>query len=657
MGSTSELTFPELLAKYEQEQQKRPHPSTHDESFVDIGKADQFKHFNKDPWKTVDNPYLSAPSPVKNGDHTKILIVGAGFGALLFAVRFIETGYAAEDILLVDSTWGFGGCWYWNRYPGLMCDVESACYMPLLEETGYIPKHRYSYGLELRAYAELVAAKWRLAERALFGATVQKTVWNNETAEWVTTIIKESVQGLCTSLDTMQIRSDLFVLASGTLSRPKLPRLDGLAGFKGHMFHTSRWDYEYTGGTPEDPRMENLRNKRVAFLGTGATGVQVVPQLAKWAKELIVLQRTPSAVDIRGQKPVDAEEWTREFHGRPGWQRERRENMAAFLSNVPDLPSVNIVNDGWTNFPSISALCGSPRAAVLTEANIAEYIHMIHRLDLPRQESIRHRVTDIVKDPTTASRLQPWYPGWFRRPCFHDEYLHTFNLPNVSLADTDGHGIDGFTEHGVLCNGQELHADVIIFGTGFEPFNRGSPAFRAGITITGRNGLSMDDKWSQRQGPATLHGIITHGFPNLFFPGVVQAAATVNILHGEDLLATHTAGILRAARERVVGDGGKFIIEPTEEAEEEWAMRVATGAYGFAAAAQSAGLTGPVRRTTGDDDCADIVYMRTPAVNKHEDVLKMARGLPWSRGILDFTAVLEEWKNRGDLKGLDICVL
>lgn len=639
MGSISDLTLTQTLAKYDEERDKRLRPDGLDQ-YADIGKTEKFKHFGKDPWTTPDNPYLQKPRPMADGHHCKVLIVGAGYGALLFAVRFLEAGFHAEDIVFVDSAWGFGGTWYWNRYPGLMCDVESSCYMPLLEETGYIPKHRYSYGPELREYAELVAAKWKLTDRALFGTTIQSAHWDEERSEWVTSVVMEHPHETLGPTPA-QMRSDYIVLASGFLNRPKLPRLQGLSNFQGHMFHTSRWDYGYTGGTPTIPDLHQLRGKKVAFLGTGATGIQAVTQLARWADQLTVLQRTPSAVGVRGQLPIDAALWKQEVQGKPGWQRARRENMAAFLSHLPDSPTENLVDDGWTHFPSFSGLVGSPRVTGLDASNVAQYVEALHRLDLPRQQSIRDRVANTVRDPATAAALQPWYPGWCKRPCFHDEYLDTFNLPNVTLADTDGHGIDGFTERGVLCNGREIEADVVILGTGFEPFSAGSPAFRAGMTITGQGKHSMDEKWQHM--PGTLHGLLTRGFPNLFLSGLTQAGSTVNVVHSVDVLATHASHILKLARAHAAKEQ-KIIIQPTEAAEEAWSMRVAAGAYGYA------GVSGCTPSYTTREG-------KRMQANTETDQIRMARGLGWSRGILDFISVLTDWQTNGDLSDLEICRL
>lgn len=624
----------EVLAKYEGERQKRLRPEGIAQ-FVPIEEVDKYKHFSEDPWvRDPTNPYLNKPPPVENGARVKVVVTGTGFGSLLFAVRLIKkAGFQASDFIFVDSAWGWGGTWYWNRYPGLMCDVESASYMPLLEETGYTPKHRYSYGPELREYAELVAARWGLQNRALFGSMVQSTTWDEKSSEWVTRILRKPPTG---PEQVIELRSDFYILASGILNRPKLPRMPGVADFSGHMFHTSRWDYDYTGGSPTDPTLLNLKDKKVAFVGTGATGIQVVPQLARWAKHLYVFQRTPSAVDIRGQRPVDAKEFEQQISGKPGWQRRRREDMAARLSNVPNTTE-NLIDDGWTHFPSFSGLVGGPSVKTLTMENVEPYVASLHLLDLPRQDQIRARVDEVVKDKKTAASLQPWYPGWCKRPCFHDEYLDAFNLPNVELVDTDGKGLEQLSSKGVFFNGREYDVDLIVWGTGFESFTVGSPAFRSRTTVTGREGVSLDDKW--QQGPDTLHGLLTKGFPNLILSGLTQAGGTVNVVHSLDVMATHAAHIVATAQELAKGE--KFVLEPTEEGEKEWALRVAGGALGLAA----------LPACTPSYATAEGARLEAQT---EEDQLKIGKGLTWCYGILDYTKELEDWEAKGDLNGLQI---
>ncbi|KAK1144514.1 hypothetical protein N8T08_005387 [Aspergillus melleus] len=646
MASTdiSETDFAATLERYAVEAKKRLRADGVAQ-YADIALTDKFKQFAEDPWirgeeNQLKNPYLSQPVPVANGGHVKVVITGAGYGALLYAVRLIQTaGFIAEDFVFVDSAWGFGGTWYWNRYPGLMCDVESSCYLPLLDETEFIPQHRYSYGPELRQYAELIVEKYGLQKRPLFGCTVKESRWDESQSQWVTTMVRKRPVSIETVEESYVIHSDMVILASGLLNRPKLPRLSGLDVYRGHVFHTSRWDYDYTGGSPEDPTLSRLRGKKVALVGTGATGIQVVPELAKWAGQLTVFQRTPSAMDMRGQRAMDPETWRRDVtQGRKEWQSERRMNMAAFVSRVPDPPATDLVDDGWTHFPSLSGLIGGPAAASLTEATVGEYVESLHRLDLPRQERIRRRVDAVVVDPATAESLKPWYPGWCKRPCFHDEYLGAFNKPNVRLVDTAGKGIDGFSSTGIQFSGQEYEADVVILATGYESPAAGAPSFRARIGITGRGGVTLDEKWTK--GVGTLHGILTHGFPNLLLAGVTQAGSTVNAVHMVDILATHAAQTIAAAQKQA-DSSERLVIEPTFEAEEAWGMAVASTAYAYAAIP---GCTPSYATLEGASMQAQTA----------EEQIRVARSIPWGRGVSDFVNVLAAWHKSNELQDIHV---
>ncbi|KAK5155063.1 hypothetical protein LTS14_006018 [Recurvomyces mirabilis] len=329
-----------FMDKYSEERDKRY--KVGGRSYIDPAKSDKFKHFLKDPWIKNGTP-INRPMGV-NG-HSKFLILGAGFGGILFAVKLIQAGFDAKDIVIVDPAGGFGGTWYWNRYPGLMCDTESYIYLPMLEEMNYMPKRKYSGGEEIRQYAESIAKAFGLQDRAQFQASMQSATWNEEAKQWSVGIVEKPKGG-----DEVQstIRADFVMFASGVLNNAKLPDIEGLDVFKGHSFHTSRWDYGYTGGSIREPDLDKLKDKRIAYVGTGATAVQAVPELARWGKELYVFQRTPSAVDIRDNRETDPQEWKAKIAGKQGWQRERHANYHAFICNVPEKPKLDLVDDAWT---------------------------------------------------------------------------------------------------------------------------------------------------------------------------------------------------------------------------------------------------------------------------------------------------------------------
>ncbi|KAJ6177846.1 hypothetical protein N7519_008307 [Penicillium mononematosum] len=398
---------------------------------------------------------LRPDGPAQYQKKVRVLIVGAGIGGLLFAVRLLQSGFLrATEILFVDTAGGFGGTWWWNKYPGLACDVKSYTYMPLLEETKYMPLQKYVNGPELREHANRIAGQWNLTGRALFQTVVNKLAWNDQDRQWTVHVTPHSQSPTA-------IQSDFVILATGLLNSPKIPKLGGLETYKGKVFHTSRWDYEYTGGSPNNPTMHRLQDKTVGFVGTGASAIQAIPHLAQWAKKVIVFQRTPSAVDWRRNHPTDRTWWAKMVQGGSGWQRERMENFNSFCSSENPLPDVDLVDDGWTKMQSFSVLVGSPSGLD------PDHLTRMYQLDLHRQEAIRRRVETTVTDEATARVLKPWYPGWCKRPCFSDNFLTTFNWSNVSLVDTNGKGIRTVTDRGILTEGQEYDLDAIIFGTGY----------------------------------------------------------------------------------------------------------------------------------------------------------------------------------------------
>ncbi|KAF2209817.1 hypothetical protein CERZMDRAFT_113581 [Cercospora zeae-maydis SCOH1-5] len=608
--------------------------------FVDLEAISRLEKFAQDPWVEEN------PTPPAEGDRCEILILGAGYGGLLYAVRLLENGIKPEDIRFADSANGFGGTWYWNRYPGLKCDIESYIYMPLLEETGYMPSQKYATGLELKEHADRIAKKYNLSDRAWFQRYVSDMTWNEDAKEWIVTY-RSGPPGHAGQPKTM--RSRFVVLTTGFTLIPRAPQVPGMEKFKGEIFHTARWDYNLTGGSPSDPNMTKLNDQTVGIIGTGATAIQVVSPLAKSSKKLLVFQRTPSAVDRRDNRPTDPEWWQRE-HGKPGWQKIRRENFTAFLSNSPNKPEVDLVSDGWTRMLSYSTAVGNPAAVDMLkndpENQILAYVRYLHDLDYPRQESIRQRVEAEVKDRDVAEALKAWYPGWCKRPCFGDDYLESFNRDNVTLVDTDGQGVTAITENGVIANGKEYPLDLLILGTGYRSPFLYSPGKRVNIDITGRNGKSLDEKWMA--GVTTLHGMMSHDFPNLCWPGLIQAGGTPNFTHCMDYSAQHMAEILGKAliETRNVPSNGStykynFVIEPTEEAEEEWSQTIAANAGVFAA---NAGCTPSYINAEGEMD-----KETSPEVQAIR-----ARSVLWPWGPAHFMEHLDQWRREKNCEGVVI---
>src|SRR5579871_5687253 len=434
-----ELGFdPERLkAKYRAERDKRLRDDGN-EQYREI-KGD-FAHYLEDPY--VEPGFTREPL----FDETEVVVIGGGFGGLLAGARLREAGI--QDIRMIEKGGDFGGTWYWNRYPGAACDIESYIYLPLLEEVGYMPVEKYSRAPEILKHSRAIAEKFDLYRNACFQTEVTEMRWDEKISRW---IVKTN-RG-----DAMKAR--FVVMANGPLHRPKLPGIPGVETFKGHSFHTSRWDYHYTGGTSEGG-LTGLAGKRVGIIGTGATAVQCVPHVAAWAKELFVFQRTPSSIDVRNNRPTDPE-WSKRLE--PGWQQKRMDNFNALVSGVPQ--SEDLVNDGWTD------IIGNLLVLMRKQNEAGDTVDLASTLqlaDFKKMESIRARVDAVVRDARKAEALKPYYNQFCKRPCFHDEYLEAFNRPNVHLIDTDGKGVERITERGVVANSKEYEIDCLIYATGFE---------------------------------------------------------------------------------------------------------------------------------------------------------------------------------------------
>jgi cation diffusion facilitator CzcD-associated flavoprotein CzcO len=619
----------QLEKRYSEERAKRLREDG-DNQFVDISVSEKFSSFLTDPW--ADAATVKDAKSMFPNDRCHLLILGAGWGGLLYAIRMVQAGISPKDIRIVDSAGGFGGTWYWNRYPGLTCDIESYSYLPLLEETGFVPKHRYSQGEEIRNYANLAAEKWGIAESAVFQTKAEKMVWDEEAKEWQLELVQNRVGD---QPQTLNVRAQFVATVNGVLNWPKLPGFPGILDFKGDIFHSSRWDYSLTGGSPADPSLTKLKGKTVAIIGTGPTAVQIVPHLARWAKHVYVVQRTPAAVDDRGQRETDPEWFKKEVATSKGWQRERLRNFHQHFTTEKQ-PKVNLVKDNWTSAVGMCAISGNA-AGPKTMEELPEYIKKFHALDAPRQDRIRKRVANVVKDPVVAKQLQAWYPTWCKRPAFHDEYLETFNLDNVTLVDTDGKGLDKLTTDSIVAGDKSYPVDVIVCATGFRAPFTGSPAQKANMTIIGSNGISMGDEWALN-GPSTQHGVLDANFPNLFLSGPWQASKSPNYLFNLDALAKHSAYILAQAKKRATST--PFAVTVTADAAKDWGMQVLMRSAPMAA---QSGCTPSYFNVEGALD-------RAPPEFK----MIMARSGLWGHGIEDFMRVVEAWRDEGNMQGVEV---
>ncbi|GAA2212067.1 NAD(P)/FAD-dependent oxidoreductase [Nonomuraea monospora] len=531
--TVAELGFdPDALrARYRHERDRRLRP---DGNAQYRGTRGEFGYYAADPYTP-----RTEREPVR--DRVEALVVGGGFGGLLTGAKLREAG--VDGIRMLDEAGDFGGTWYWNRYPGIHCDIESSVYLPLLEEVGYLPTMRYAPGEEIRQHAVAIAKLYDLYRDTMFHTRVTELRWDDDAAEWQVRTDRGD-----------DFRARYVVMSAGTLAQPKLPGIPGIETFKGHTFHTSRWDYGYTGGSAEGG-LHKLAGKRVAVVGTGATGIQVIPHLARDSQHLYVFQRTPSTVDVRDNRPTDPA-WAASL--KPGWQRERMDNFLTVVTGGH--AERDLIDDGWTSTARLqrNLLAGT----VDTDLSPEERAYLDEIADFQKMNEIRARVDEVVTDPATAELLKPWYRYMCKRPTFSDHYLQTFNRPNVTLVDTADHGgITAMTESAVVVGDQEYEVDCVIFATGFEVGLSG--IVTGALPVFGRGGAALLGTW--RQGPRTLHGFYSNGFPNLFHLGTLQNAAAVNFVHILLEQATHIGAVVAEARRR-----GVATVEPTKDAEEAW---------------------------------------------------------------------------------------
>jgi cation diffusion facilitator CzcD-associated flavoprotein CzcO len=586
-----------VWAKYLAERDKRLVPGR--SAIRDLRGDERVARYRADPF----TPFV-ARDPLH--DEVDVVIVGGGIAGILAGVELRKAG--VERIRIVDQAGGIGGTWYWNRYPGVMCDIESYIYLPMLEELGYVPTERYASGEEILRHLQAIAERYDLSTDALFHTGVVRAEWDDHGGRWHV----HTDRG-----DDVACR--WYVLAVGILNLLKLPAIPGMEEFAGHSFHSSRWDYRYTGGGPREP-MTRLRDKAVALVGTGASGIQILPPLARDARRVYVFQRTPSAVGVRDNRPTDpafAQSLT------PGWQKARMDNFQAIMLGRD--VEVDLVDDGWTHH--FAPVHHPPRAKGMT---LEEYLRAAEELDYEIMEAHRRRVDELVADPATAEALKPYYRYLCKRPCFHDEYLQAFNSPNVTLVDCPA-GIERITARGPVVAGKEYPVDCIIYATGFEP--EITPLYRrAGHDIVGRGGITLSEKWAD--GAASLFGMMTRGFPNMFAmpaPGQ-QAVVTVNYTQLAVLGAEFVGRTVRLLREK-----GVDVFDVTAEAEAAWTQAVVDSFV----------------------DSTSVLAACTPSrINNegHPEELNPRNG-NYGRGLGDWFGYrerLQRWLEAGALEGLEL---
>jgi len=566
----------------------------------DVWGDDHFADYLRDPFTL-----FTERAPI-NTD-IDVAIIGAGMSGVVVGAKLRDAGIA--NIVLIDRAGGIGGTWYWNRYPGVMCDVESYIYMPMLEEMDYVPTTRYASGDEIRRHLDAIAQRYGLVDDALFHTGVDTATWDEARGRWVIRTDRGD-----------ELRAKYLVEAPGILNLLKLPAIPGMDDFQGRAFHSARWDYGYTGGGPGNPQLDNLAGKTVGVVGSGASAIQTIMPLAHSAEHVYVFQRTPSAIGVRGNAPTD-DEFRSQLH--PGWQRERMENFSAVM--IGREVEQDLIDDGWTHH---MARLSNPK--VEPGLSREELMAFMEKNDYAVMEEHRSRIDAIVADPATAESLKPYYRYQCKRPCFHDEYLAAFNEPNVTLVDCPA-GVERITADGAVANGEEFTLDCIVYATGFEaeftPFPR-----RAGHDIVGRDGITMAERW--KDGTCTLHGMYTHGFPNLFImpAPAQQSVTTVNFTHLMVIGAVHVADTIRLLEAR-----GVCVFDVSETAEEEWVE----------------GIVANFR-----DNSAFMAACTPSRLNFEGDPSQMNPRNGSYRGgygdVFGYEQLLADWRAAGDFEGWDL---
>jgi len=603
----ADIDIDALREKYAQERAKRLRPEGADQYLELEGEFAEF--YEIDPYTTV-----TARDPIV--ENAEVVILGGGFAGLLAGAYLKKAG--VQGIRVIEMASDFGGVWYWNRFPGIQCDNDAYCYIPMLEELGFMPSKKFADGAEIFQHCRNMGKHFGLYDGALFSTQVRELHWDDSAKRWRISTDHGD-----------EIAARFVVMAQGSYNRPKLPGIPGIKEFRdagGHVFHSARWDYDYTGGDA-DGGLEKLADKRVALVGTGATGIQLVPHLGRDAKELFVFQRTPSSVDERANTPTDPD-WAAALQ--PGWQEERKRNFhnwSPFVGVVFGEP--DLVCDFWTELGRnlTARIAGSADPTAVT---IEQIMAFREEEDYKIMERLRRRIEAIVDDPDTAESLKPYYRFMCKRPCSSEQYLATFNRPNVTLVDVaESKGVERLTSRGIVANGIEYDVDCVIFASGFEISTEISRRY-AIDRIVGRDGLSLFEYWKDRY--QTLHGMTSRGFPNQFFMGFIQGGVSANTTAMFEQQAQHIAYIIAEAQNR-----GATTVEPSKDGQDAW---VAT-----------------VRELAIDNSAFELSC--TPGYYNNE-----GRGGAvgngsflgdfYSPGFYAFDELIAEWRAKGELDGLEL---
>jgi cyclohexanone monooxygenase len=603
----------EINARYRSERNKRVRTDG-EKQFVSLALSGALNEY------LINDPYTEVRDRASVDEETDCAIIGAGWAGMTSAVRLVGRG--VTDLRIIDAGGDFGGTWYWNRYPGCCCDTPSYIYLPLLEEMGYMPKERYSTAQEIADYARQIAARFGLYDKAIFQTWVSEIRWVEEERRWRISTNRG---------DT--IRARFVVIGTGPASRPRLPGIPGINDFKGASFHTSRWDYQYTGGGP-DGGLDKLADKRVAIVGTGATGVQVVPHLARSAAAVYVVQRTPSPILWRGNGPTDPEWFADLTRGGPGWQARLWDSFNQAIDGGN--PDPGIVDERGMAIIAFQLKHLKDKAAIdPAQLSPEDWEQLYDLADFSAMEEVRRRVDATVSDPVKAEALKPWYKLFCKRPTPSDDYLPAFERDNVTLLDvSESKGLERITEDGIVANGVEYKVDCIIYASGFE-ITSGYEK-RIGIPIVGRNGLSIYEHWGD--GMRSMFSLMFHDFPNLFMVGgLFGFTLSLNYCTTIDDQARTVAYVVDELRQRAVAAA-----QPSRQSEDAWIEQQVT----LPPAGPYASLFGG-----SAESCTPGYYNQEGIeVNERRDY----RLDSFPLGANGYTALVHAWQSEGRLAGLEV---
>jgi cyclohexanone monooxygenase len=490
----------------------------------------------------MTQPQRDATTAAKSFD---VVVVGAGFAGLYLLHRLRGLGLSARAF---EQGSGVGGTWYWNRYPGARCDIESMQYSYSFSDElqqQWEWTERFAAQPEILKYANHVADRFNLRPDIQFNTRVASTVFNEDTDRWTVT-----------TDDGTRYSAQYVIMATGSLSNARTPDFKGLASFRGKTYHTGHWPHEGVDFT----------GLRVGIVGTGSSAIQSIPVIAEQAKHLTVFQRTPNySIPARNHDltPDYQKSWKDNY---PELRRQaREESRNGVVGRIPlkgaleDTPEEQqkVYDEEWKQ-GGLHFMASYNNLALDKAANdtAAEYV--------------RQKIGEIVKDQKVAKVLQPTtYPIGTKRICLDTDYFETFNRDNVTLVDIREAPIEEITSKGLITGGKEYEFDAIVFATGFDAM---TGSF-AKVDIRGRSGLTLKEKWAE--GPKTYLGLMVTGFPNLFFiTGPGSPSVLSNMIVSIEQHVDWIADCLGHLRKK-----GISAMEATPAAEDHWVAHVNEVAY------------------------------------------------------------------------------